>query len=161
MVASGNESNRRMTQLENLIKLWRTSIRWMVLIAMPLLAANFLLLPLFALIGASGEETQRLERHIPPGFNVCCGMSFASRLDSGVRITSKQRSFLYPQDFVIISVTEVVSGDSPAEISIERTRFGFWFVIGGVALCLIGTFRWSLPAFARLLRKAKEPPSLH
>lgn len=117
----------------NLFDLWLRFMKWVLIIAFPLMVLVLVSLPVVDRLSPWPEAETMMDERIEDGFRLCVGMSSAG-----------QRSYLLPNQAELVTVLGSSAQDEQA-LTMETSRAGFWFVLIFVVGCVGLSLRFSIP----------------
>ena len=122
-------------------------MKWGLVINPPLLLLAFVSLLVIDRLSPWPEAEAAIEERLGGGVRLCVGMGTLMTAQSSER----QRSFLLLSRANMITVF----GQSKQEVTMESSRFAFWFVLLLVAGCVWLSIRFSYPQIRAKIRSSE------
>lgn len=134
----------------NLLDLWLRFMKWVLIGVFPLMIFVFASLPVIDRLSPWPEAEAILEERFGGGIRLCVGMGSSSTSTESER----QRSFLLVDRMEVATVYGSTTRRDQA-LTVEASRFAFWFVLVFVAVCVGLSIRFSIPRITAKIKTSR------
>jgi|GEM_PF-5039389 len=128
----------------NIIDINLKFLKWMLIIAPPLMVATFILLPLYDRAEPWSVGESELKLHYPDGIPLCVGLSSSYSGSSGSVESNYQRSYLILNKRVLVTVNDSTE-NGMSTVSTDTSQWGFWIIQLLFAGLIWISVRFSIP----------------
>lgn len=141
---------RRSAQKVDLLNLWLRFMKWGLILAFPLMILVFASLPVIDRLSPWPEADAILEERFGGSIKLCVGIN----LSSSSTESERQRSFLLVNRMEMATVYGSTTGRDHV-LTVEASKFAFWFVLVFVAACVGLSIRFSIPQITATIKTSR------
>ena len=139
----------------NLFNLWLRFMKWGLIVTFPLMILVFASLPVIDRLSPWPEADEALEERFGEGIRLCVGMGASSSFIESER----QRSFLLVNRMGMATVYGSATGREQT-LTVEASRFAFWFALVFVAACVGLSIGFSIPQITAKIKASRTSSSI-
>ena len=133
-----------------LFDLWLRFMKWGLIIAFPVMTLVFVCLPIVDRLIPWQEAEAAVDDRFGDGIRLCVGMGSSSTATKSER----QRSFMLLNRMEVATVFGSSAGKEQV-VTVESSRFAFWFVLLFVFMCAVLSIRFSFPQISAKIKSSR------